>query len=256
MNSSRTAVVLRLLGIGWYVAICISGGAVGGFWLDNRLESSPIFTLVGTLLGVALAVVVLRRLDQELFRRVTILIVIGAAAGAMVNNLLDCVEEAMENMDEQSAITSKIEEYSCELTGCVDPDKCSNVSCSGDSPTERLAAGSDYFENHTAPKCCKKSKVKTWNAAVSNFNTAIDAAGQNLSAKMLPQLAETLDSLNLLIFGFESAPLKLLNLKLSIEELEHNLKLASLETKLFHTEMDGFEGAVIKGLDALASFLS
>lgn len=39
------------------------------------------------LLGFALAVVVLRRLDQDLFRRVTILIVIGAAAGAMVSAL-------------------------------------------------------------------------------------------------------------------------------------------------------------------------
>ena len=62
MNSSRTAIVLRLLGVGWYVAICISAGAIGGFWLDSWLESSPVFTLVGTLLGVALAIIGMYRM--------------------------------------------------------------------------------------------------------------------------------------------------------------------------------------------------
>ena len=44
--------------------------------------------LPSVLLGFALAVVLLRHLDQEIFRRITILIVIVAAAGAIVSALL------------------------------------------------------------------------------------------------------------------------------------------------------------------------
>ena len=44
---------LRLLGIGWFVALCIVGGVIGGLLLDRLLKSDPLFTLVG--LGAALA---------------------------------------------------------------------------------------------------------------------------------------------------------------------------------------------------------
>lgn len=47
----------RLLGIGWYVALCILGGGLGGVWLDSRLGLSPLFTLLGLLLGIILAIV-------------------------------------------------------------------------------------------------------------------------------------------------------------------------------------------------------
>ena len=49
------ATVLRLLGIGWYVALCIVGGVVGGRWLDNWLDLGPLFTLLGLAAGIALA---------------------------------------------------------------------------------------------------------------------------------------------------------------------------------------------------------
>ena len=51
-----TAIALRLLGIGWFVALCISGGGIGGFWLDRWLGLSPLFTLLGLVAGVVLAV--------------------------------------------------------------------------------------------------------------------------------------------------------------------------------------------------------
>ena len=51
-----SAIVLRLLGIGWFVALCIAGGGIGGFWLDRWLGISPLFTLLGLVAGVALAV--------------------------------------------------------------------------------------------------------------------------------------------------------------------------------------------------------
>ena len=58
MNSRGIAVVLRLIGIGWYVAICIGGGALGGWRLDGWLGLEvPAFTLTGLGLGIALAAV-------------------------------------------------------------------------------------------------------------------------------------------------------------------------------------------------------
>lgn len=62
MNPTKTAIILRLVGIGWYVAICIAGGGLGGQLLDNWLELSPIFTLLGLGLGIAVAVVGMYRM--------------------------------------------------------------------------------------------------------------------------------------------------------------------------------------------------
>lgn len=47
--------VLRLVGVGWYVAICLLGGSLGGVWLDNRVGSSPLFILLGLGAGLAVA---------------------------------------------------------------------------------------------------------------------------------------------------------------------------------------------------------
>ena len=57
MDSIKMAVVLQLLGIGWYVAICIGGGAFGGLLLDRQIDSSPAFTLIGLGLGIAVAMI-------------------------------------------------------------------------------------------------------------------------------------------------------------------------------------------------------
>lgn len=48
---------MRLLGIGWYFAFCVVGGVVGGVLLDRWLDTRPVFVLVGTFLGLALALV-------------------------------------------------------------------------------------------------------------------------------------------------------------------------------------------------------
>jgi len=47
--------VLRLTGIGWYVALCLLGGALGGIWLDGRLGSKPMLTLLGLGAGLIVA---------------------------------------------------------------------------------------------------------------------------------------------------------------------------------------------------------
>ncbi|MCI0437830.1 MAG: AtpZ/AtpI family protein [Chloroflexi bacterium] len=57
MNARKMAVVLQLLGIGWYVAICIGGGAFGGLLIDRQLNSSPAFTLAGLGLGIVIAMI-------------------------------------------------------------------------------------------------------------------------------------------------------------------------------------------------------
>lgn len=51
----KWALTMRLLGLGWYVAICVVLGVVGGLWLDKRFHTLPVFTLVGTVLGTVVA---------------------------------------------------------------------------------------------------------------------------------------------------------------------------------------------------------
>ncbi len=46
---------MRLVGIGWYVALCIAAGVVGGVWLDGKFGTSPLLTLIGLFAGLGLA---------------------------------------------------------------------------------------------------------------------------------------------------------------------------------------------------------
>lgn len=52
----------RLLGIGWFVALCIVGGVIGGLLLDGVLRTSPALVLVGLGLGLSVAVVGMYRM--------------------------------------------------------------------------------------------------------------------------------------------------------------------------------------------------
>ena len=45
----------KLVGVGWFVAICIVGGAVIGIVLDKKLDTEPILSLVFLTLGTVLA---------------------------------------------------------------------------------------------------------------------------------------------------------------------------------------------------------
>ena len=62
MDARGMGTVLRLVGIGWYVALCIGGGAMGGLWLDSKLHLSPLFTLLGLGVGIGLAVIGMYRM--------------------------------------------------------------------------------------------------------------------------------------------------------------------------------------------------
>ncbi|MDP7109365.1 MAG: AtpZ/AtpI family protein [Dehalococcoidales bacterium] len=46
---------LRLLGMGWYVGICIVLGVFGGLWLDSKLHTRPVLVIIGLLLGIIVA---------------------------------------------------------------------------------------------------------------------------------------------------------------------------------------------------------
>ncbi len=52
---SGFGLALRLLGLGWYIALSIILGVAGGLWLDGVMGTRPLFTLVGVILGSALA---------------------------------------------------------------------------------------------------------------------------------------------------------------------------------------------------------
>ncbi len=58
-----------LLGLGMQMALTMALFAAGGFWLDGKLSTAPLFTIVGAVLAiVALAlhlVRIVRQLDQE-----------------------------------------------------------------------------------------------------------------------------------------------------------------------------------------------
>lgn len=47
---------MRLMGVGWYVGLCIFLGVWGGLWLDHKLQTRPLFVIVGLISGVALAI--------------------------------------------------------------------------------------------------------------------------------------------------------------------------------------------------------
>lgn len=43
---------LRLIGLGWYIAVCIAGGVIIGTWVDGALHVAPLFTIIGLFLGL------------------------------------------------------------------------------------------------------------------------------------------------------------------------------------------------------------
>lgn len=56
------------MGIGWYIGVCVAGGILGGIWIDNKLGTSILFTLVGVVLGTAVALYGTYRLISPLMK--------------------------------------------------------------------------------------------------------------------------------------------------------------------------------------------
>jgi ATP synthase protein I len=51
----RWEAALRFIGVGWFIAISILLGVLGGLWLDNKIGTKPIFVIVGLILGLVVA---------------------------------------------------------------------------------------------------------------------------------------------------------------------------------------------------------
>ncbi|HEX9976698.1 MAG TPA: AtpZ/AtpI family protein [Dehalococcoidales bacterium] len=51
----RWEAALRLVGMGWYVGLCIVLGVLGGIWLDGKINTRPVMTIIGLVLGIILA---------------------------------------------------------------------------------------------------------------------------------------------------------------------------------------------------------
>lgn len=51
----RLSPAVQLLGMGSYVATCIAGGAIGGYFLDGALGTGAIFTISGLAIGLLAA---------------------------------------------------------------------------------------------------------------------------------------------------------------------------------------------------------
>jgi hypothetical protein len=52
---NRREVALRLIGVGWYVGLCITLGTAAGLWLDSKFATLPWLTLIGVGLGTFVA---------------------------------------------------------------------------------------------------------------------------------------------------------------------------------------------------------
>jgi len=51
----RWVAALRLVGVGFFVGGSIVLGVLAGLWLDNKLNSEPIWVIVGLFLGLVIA---------------------------------------------------------------------------------------------------------------------------------------------------------------------------------------------------------
>ena len=63
---SGFGLALRLLGVGWYLALSVVLGIGAGLWLDARLNTQPIFTLLGLMLGLVVALYGTYRMVRQL----------------------------------------------------------------------------------------------------------------------------------------------------------------------------------------------
>jgi F0F1-type ATP synthase assembly protein I len=47
---------LNIIGIGWFIGLSILMGLLGGLWLDNKLNTQPLFIIIGLFFGFIIAV--------------------------------------------------------------------------------------------------------------------------------------------------------------------------------------------------------
>ncbi len=65
---NRWAAALRLVGVGWYIGVCIVLGVLGGLWLDSKYGTKPLWLIVGLVLGIVVAVYGVYQMLQPLIK--------------------------------------------------------------------------------------------------------------------------------------------------------------------------------------------
>jgi len=68
VGMKRWQAALRLIGVGWYVGISIVLGILGGWWLDNKFDTKPVFVIIGLMLGLIVAGYGVYRMLQPLIK--------------------------------------------------------------------------------------------------------------------------------------------------------------------------------------------
>ena len=52
---ARWTAALRLTGVGFFIGGSIVLGLFAGLWIDNKLDTEPVFMLVGLTIGIIIA---------------------------------------------------------------------------------------------------------------------------------------------------------------------------------------------------------
>ncbi|MFC1917360.1 AtpZ/AtpI family protein [Chloroflexota bacterium] len=52
---NRRMAAMRLVGVGFFIGICLLLGVLAGLWLDGKFGTKPIFMMLGLLLGLVVA---------------------------------------------------------------------------------------------------------------------------------------------------------------------------------------------------------
>ncbi len=64
----RWQAALNIIGIGWFIGLSILMGLLGGLWLDNKLNTQPLFIIIGLLFGFIIAIFGIYRLLLPLLK--------------------------------------------------------------------------------------------------------------------------------------------------------------------------------------------
>jgi ATP synthase protein I len=65
-DMNRWVVALRLTGVGFFIAACILLGIFVGLWVDDKLNTEPLFMIAGLLFGLVVAIYGVYRMIQPL----------------------------------------------------------------------------------------------------------------------------------------------------------------------------------------------
>ena len=60
----------KVIGFGWLVGVCLLGGGLGGYVLDQSVRSSTFLTLVGIIAGILVSILGVHRMLKDVIDEV------------------------------------------------------------------------------------------------------------------------------------------------------------------------------------------